>query len=135
MENLPMPKVRKSKFTGRIGVANEAKRFASSVSVKTSQVPLCDQYHPVPEIYKRQATYDIDVDHTVVLTNTIQRTKLNYTITSKIITQLSSIPFSTSLLRSGCHSLTYLDPISLESFHATSQLEKIQKYDKRFRTG
>ena len=107
MENLPMPKIRKTKFTGRVGVANEAKRFASNINVlekyrsnasniETSQVPLCEQYHPVSEIYKKQATYDIDVDHTVAVTNTIQETKLNYTITSKIITQLPSIPFSTS---------------------------------------
>ena len=33
IENLPVPKVRKSKFTGRVGVANEAKRFASNISV------------------------------------------------------------------------------------------------------
>ena len=70
MENLPMPKIRKSKFTGRVGVANEAKRFPSNISVsekyrsnasniETSQVPLCDQYHPVSEIYKKQATCDI----------------------------------------------------------------------------
>ena len=53
MENLLMPKIRKSKFTGRVGVANEAKRFASNISVsekyrsnasniETSQVLLCD---------------------------------------------------------------------------------------------
>ena len=109
MENLPMQKIRKSKFTGRVGVANEAKRFASNINVsekyrsnasniETSQVPLCEQYHPVSEICKKQATYDIDNDHTVAVNNTIQETKLNYTITSKIITQLQSIPFSTSLL-------------------------------------
>ena len=33
MENLPMPKIRKSKFTGRVGVVNEAKRFASDIYV------------------------------------------------------------------------------------------------------
>ena len=146
MENLPMPKIRKSKFTGRVGVANEAKRFASNIyvsekrrsnasNIETSQVPLCEQYHPVSEIYRKQATCDIDVDHAVAVTNTIQETNLNYTITSKIITQLPSIPFSTSLLRNGCHSLTYLDLLSLECVHSTSQLEKIQKYDSRFRTG
>ena len=92
MENLPMPKIRKSKFTGRVGVASEAKRFASNIrvsekyrsnvsNIETSQVPLCDRYHQVSEIYKKQATYDIDADHTVAVTNTIQETKLNYTIT------------------------------------------------------
>ena len=141
-----MPKIRKSKFTGRVGVANNAKRFASNISVsekyrsnasniETSQVPLCDQYHPVSEIYKEQATCDIDADHTVAVTNTIQETRLNYTITSKIITQLLSILFSTSLLRKGCHGLTYLDLLSLVSVHSTPQLEKIRKYERRFRTG
>ena len=143
MENLPMPKIRKSKLTGRVGVANEAKRFTSNISVsekyrsnasntETSQVPLCDQYHP--EIYKKQATYDDDADHSVAATNTIQETKLNFTITSKVITQLPSIPFSTSLLRNGCHSLSYLDLLLLESVHLTSQLGKIRKYHRRFRT-
>ena len=143
MENLPMPKIRKSKLTGRVGVASEAKRFTSNISVsekyrsnasntETSQVPFCDQYHP--EIYKKQATYDDDADHSVAVTNTIQENKLNYTITSKIITQLPSIPFSTSLLRNGCHSLSYLDLLLLESVHSTSQLGKIRKYHRRFRT-
>ena len=70
MENLLMPKIRISKFTGRVGVANEAKWFASNISVsekyrsnasniETSQVLLRDQYHPVSEIYKKQATCDI----------------------------------------------------------------------------
>ena len=45
------------------------------------------------------------------------------------------MPFSTSLLRNACHSLTYLYLPSLEFVHATSQLEKIRKYDRRFRTG
>ena len=97
--------------------------------------PVGDQYHPVSEICKKQATYDIDVDHAVAVTNTIQETRFNYLITSKIITQLPSMPFSTSLLRNACHSLTYLYLPSLEFVHATSQLEKIRKYDRRFRTG
>ena len=101
----------------------------------TSQVPLCDQYHPVSEICEKQATSDIDPDHSVAVTNTIQETKLNYTKNSKIITQLPSIPFSISLLRNGCHILTYFDLLSLESVQSTSQLEKIRKYYWRFRTG
>ena len=135
MENLPMPKIWKSKFTDRVGVASEAIRLASNIrvlekywanasNIETSQVPLCDQYHPVSEICKKQATYDVDADHTVAVTNTIQETNFNYTITSKIITRLPSAPSSTSLLRNGCHSLTYLDLLSLESVHSTSQLEK-----------
>ena len=52
----------------------------------TSQVPLCDQYHPVSEICEKQATSDIDPDHSVAVTNTIQETKLNYTKNSKIRT-------------------------------------------------
>ena len=146
MEHLPMSKVRKSKFTGRVGAAIEAKTFASNISfsekyrsnasnIETSQVSLCDQYHPVSVIYKKQATYDIDADHAVAITNTIQETKLNCTITSKIITQVPSIPFSTSLLRHGCHILAHLDLLSLESVHATSQPKEIRKYDRRFRTG
>ena len=140
LESLSMSKIKKSKFTARVGVAIEPKRLASNISVSekywsnasnidTSQVPLCDQYHPVSEIYKKQATCDIDADHLVAVTNTIQKTKLNYAITSKIITQLPSIPFSTCLVGSGCHILTYFlslesvnDLLSLESVHSTSQL-------------
>ena len=33
VENLLMTKIRKSKFIARVGVANEAKRFASNISV------------------------------------------------------------------------------------------------------
>ena len=87
------------------------------------------------QIYRKQATYNTDADHSVAVIHTIQETKLSYTINSKIITQLPSTPFSTSLLRNGCHSLAYLDLLPLESVHATSQLEKLQKYDRRLRTG
>ena len=109
--------------------------WSNASNIKTSHVSLCDQYYPVPEIYKKQATYDIDVDYTVAVINTIQETKLNYMITSKIITQLPPIPFSTPLLRNGCYSFIYLDLLSLESIHAVSQLEKIWKYNRTFRTG
>ena len=118
-------------FTSNISVSEKYRSNASNT--ETSQVPLCDQYHP--EIYKKQATCDIDADHSVAVTNTIQETKLNYTITSKIITPVPSIPFSNSLLRNGCHILAHLDLLSLGSVYSTSQLKKIRKYDRRFRTG
>ena len=74
--------------------------------------PKCDQYHPVKETCKKQATYDIDGDHTVPFTSTIQETNFNYTIISKIIIHLLSIQFSTSLLRNGLtYNLTYLELI------------------------
>ena len=123
----------KLKLASNVSVSE--KYLSNASNIETSQVPLCDQYHPVSEIYKKQATCDIDADHLVAVTNTIQETKLNYTITSKIITPVPSIPFSNSLLRNGCHILAHLDLLSLGSVYSTPQLKKIRKYDRRFRTG
>ena len=141
-----MTKIRKSKFTSRVGVANEGKRFASNISVSENigQMLLISSQVRFPYVtniiqYQRFIRNKLHTtsmpDHTVPVTNTNQETKLNYTITSNIITQLPSIRFSTSLLRNGRHSLTYLDLLSLESARSRSQLEKIWKYDRRFRTG
>ena len=54
MENPPMPKIRKPLFTGIVGVASEAKRFASNIivsgkywinafNIETNQALLCRQ--------------------------------------------------------------------------------------------
>ena len=41
MENLPVPKKRKSKFTGRVGVADEAKSFVTNISVLEKKSVKC----------------------------------------------------------------------------------------------
>ena len=54
MENPPMPKIRKPLLTRIVGVASEAKRFASNIvvsgkywinasNIETNQAPLCRQ--------------------------------------------------------------------------------------------
>ena len=52
----------------------------------------------------------------------------------KIICNIN-VPFREVLLRNGCHSITYLDLISLEVSHNQSQLAKIWKDDVNFRFG
>ena len=52
----------------------------------------------------------------------------------KIICNIN-VPFREVLLRNGCHSITYLDLISLEVSHNQSQLAKIKKDDVNFRFG
>ena len=54
-ESIPMPRLKKSKLTGRVGVASEAKRLAFSISIptqasnapkiQTSEVHLKDMHH------------------------------------------------------------------------------------------
>ena len=52
----------------------------------------------------------------------------------KIICHIN-VPFRKVLLKIGCHSIMYLDLISLEVSHNQSQLAKITKDDVNFRSG
>ena len=45
-------------FASNISVSE--KYWLNASNIVTSQVPLCDQYHPVSEICEKQATSDID---------------------------------------------------------------------------
>ena len=54
---------------------------------------------------------------------------------SRIVNQHPPIPLSSPLLQNGFHTITYLDLLSLETAHRTSQLANVRKYDKHFKTG
>ena len=54
---------------------------------------------------------------------------------SKIIPQFSSFSLSSRLLKNGSHTITYLDLLSLEGTMTASELTKIKKYDRNFKTG
>ena len=59
----------------------------------------------------------------------------NVTVFSKIIPQFSSFLLSSRLLKNVSHTITYLDLLSLERTITASELSKIKKYDKNFKTG
>ena len=59
----------------------------------------------------------------------------NVTVFSNIILQFSSFSFSYHLFKNGSHTITYLDLLSLEGTIAASELTKIKKYDRNFKTG
>ena len=59
----------------------------------------------------------------------------NLVMASRIVNQHPPIPLSSPLLKNGFHTITYLDLLSLETAHTTSQLANIRKYDKHFKTG
>ena len=59
----------------------------------------------------------------------------NFTVFSKTIPQFSSFSLSSHLLKNGSHTITYLDLLSLERTIIASELTKIKKYDKNFKTG
>ena len=54
----------------------------------------------------------------------------NLLMASRIVNQHPPIPLSSPLLKNGFHTITYLDLLSLETAHTTSQLVKVRKYDK-----
>ena len=59
----------------------------------------------------------------------------NVTVFSKIIPQFSSFSLSSRLPKNGSHTITCLDLLSLERTITASELTKIKKYDKNFKTG
>ena len=56
-------------------------------------------------------------------------------VTVFFILQFSSFSLSSHLLKNGSHIITYLDLLSLERTITASELTKIKKYDRNFKTG
>ena len=59
----------------------------------------------------------------------------NLVMASRIVNQHPGIPLSSPLLKNGFHTITYLDLLSLEIAHTTSELVNIRKCDKHFKIG
>ena len=59
----------------------------------------------------------------------------NVTVFSKPIPQFSSFSLSSRLPKNGSHTITYPDLLSLERAITASELTKIKKCDRNFKTG
>lgn len=53
----------------------------------------------------------------------------------QIVHSIQSNDWTETLLKNGCHSLTFMDLLSLEVHHSSFQLAEIKKIDRSFKTG
>ena len=143
-ESIPMPRLKKSKLTGRVGVASEAKRLATSISIprqasdapeiQTSEIQLKDTRHA--QLLEMNETHFPEKPVKAVASiNDFNTQGKNLVMTSRIVNQYPAIVLSSPLLKNGFHTITYLDLLSLGTAHTTSQLANIREYDKHFKTG
>ena len=143
-ERIPMPRPKKSKLTGTVGVASETKRFATSISIpreasdapkiQTSEVQLNDTHHA--KLLEMNETHFPEKPVKAVSSiNNLNTQGKNLVMASRIVNQHPPIPLSSPLLQNGFHTITYIDLLSLETAHRTSQLANVRKYDKHFKTG
>ena len=143
-EKIPMLMLKKSKLTVRVGVASEAKRLATSISIprqasdapkiQTSEIQLKDTHHA--QLLEMNETHFPEKPVKAVASmNDLNTQGKNLVMASRIVNQHPPIPLSSPLLKNGFHTITYLDLLSLETAHTTSQLVNVRKYDKHFKTG
>ena len=139
-----MPRLKKSKLTGTVGVASEAKRLATSISIpkqasdtpkiQTSVHQLKDTHHA--QLLEMNETHFPEKPVKAVASmNGLNTQGKNLVMASRIVNQHPPIPLSSPLLKNGFHTITYLDLLSLETAHTTSQLANVRKSDKHFKTG
>ena len=118
-----MPRLKKSKLTGRVGVAGEAKRLATSISIPR-------QASDAPKILEMNVTHFPEKPVKAVASiNDFNTQGKNLVIASKIVNQHPAFSLSSPLLKNGFPTITYLDLLSLETPHTTSQLANIRKYE------
>ena len=139
-----MLQLKKSKLTCRVGVASEAKRLASSISIprqasdppkiRTSEIHLKDTHH-AQLLEMNENHFPEKPVKAVVNINDLNAQGKNLVMASRIVNQHPPIPLSSPLLKNGFHTITYLDLLSLEKAHTTSQLANVRKSDKHFKTG
>ena len=141
---IPMLTLKKSKLTVRVGVASEAKRLATSISIprqasdapkiQTSEIQLKDTHHA--QLLEINETHFPEKPVKAVASlNDLNTQGKNLVMASRIVNQHPPIPLSSPLLKNGFQTITYLDLLSLETAHTTSQLVNVRKYDKHFKTG
>ena len=139
-----MPRLKKFKLTGRASVASEAKRLATNISIprlasdtpksQTSEVQLKDMHHS--QLLEMNKTHFPEkLIKAFASINGLNTQEKNVVTASRVVNQHPPIPLSSSLLKNGFHTITYLDLLSLETAHTTSQLANIRKYDKNFKPG
>ena len=143
-EKISMLQVKKSKLACRVGVASEAKRLATSISIprqasdapkiRTNEIHLKDTHHA--QLLKMNENHFPEKPvKAVVNINDLNAQGKNLVMASRIVNQHPPIPLSSPLLKNGFHTITYLDLLSLEKAHTTSQLANVRKSDKHFKTG
>ena len=128
-ESIPMPRLKKSKLTGRVGVANEAKRLTTSISIpkqasdtpkiQTSVHQLKDTHHA--QLLEMNETHFPEKPVKAVTSiNDFNTQGKNLVMASRIVNQHPAIPLSSPLLKNGFHTRTYLDLLPMETAHTTS---------------
>ena len=99
-ESIPMPRLKKSKLTGRVGVASEAKRLATSISIprqasdapeiQTSEIQLKDTRHA--QLLEMNETHFPEKPVKVVASiNDFNTQGKNLVMASRIVNQCSAI--------------------------------------------
>jgi len=53
----------------------------------------------------------------------------------KIVDNIKTCDWTQTLLKNGCHNLSFMDLLSLEVHHSSSQLDQLKKIDRTFKTG
>ena len=120
-ERIPMPRLKKSKGKGKVGVAGEAKRLVTSISIPR-------QASDAPKILEINVTHFPEKPVKAVASiNDFNTQGKNLVIASKIVNQHPAISLSSPLLKNGFRTITYLDLLSKETPHTTSQLANIRK--------
>ena len=145
-EQLLIPKRQKSSLTGRVGVASDARRATTNISVlpkkqKKEQMlieetVIEDEWHGFDvkggdnREYRKESLLSETEKGEKAKTISGYKEKCDFKIIYNI-----NIPFRDVILRNGCHSITHLDLISLEVSHNQSQLAKTRKDDVIFARG
>ena len=159
---LPM-KTTKSKFSGRFGVANEARKAAQKLKISSSPppikersiteetVPLFDEANYDVPLYEKskplcfsssdsseEESEDIGAEYVNDMNNASDTDDAGDTYKSfdlRICGKIFQQDLQDILLRNSCHTITLLDIASLEVSHSREQLATIKKTDRMFRTG
>ena len=150
-------KRKKLKLSGRVGISFENQKKAQQISVK---IPKCSTIEEEIITIDDEATYDepLQPSSTTTLTNIdsapvfvpdticvdvdnkkkkdhLKRDLINVEPSIIEKTKISKKDPRPVILKNGCHTLSYIDLLLLETNHPTDQLSEIKSVEPGFRTG
>lgn len=138
--NIPLPKAKKSKFSGRVGIKNEKRKASSNVTIIDDVVKASEKSKEITEVKEEgkkekegKEHKEEDSDNEMV---EVEPTNNSF-FRTRIIGKLPNDPnlLRKNLLSIGCHNVTLIDMLSLEINHLKHELKIIRKVDKNYKTG
>ena len=127
LSNLPVP-LKRQKLSGRVGKGNESCKYFTSIKIPKNwniATNLCKDFHNETIAFKNEKI--IDQNNGKVNVN-----KFHTTIVPRL-------PFvneiNTTLLKNHCHSISFLDLLSLEVNLKKDELRGIKQYGANFKIG